>query len=235
MNSLVLLPGSLCDEYVWSPQIAALINDYRISCSRLPERDSLAETAQAVLESAPPVFALAGYALGARIALEIVRSAPDRVDRLALLDASVAGVAANEPARRQALIDLALEKGMTALARHWLPQIVHRARHEDQEFMDRMIDMTCRFSPQEYQREARMLLNRPDQSTILSTIHCPTMVIAGAEDPLSTADRNRIIADGIPDADLVFIEGAAHFPTLEAAEQTNDALRRWLSMRPRHT
>jgi pimeloyl-ACP methyl ester carboxylesterase len=232
MNDVLLLPGSLCDEYVWSPQIAAFSAEYRISCARLPERDTLAATAQAVLESAPPVFSLAGYALGARIALEIMRTAPDRVERLALLDASVAGVAENEAVRRQTLIDLALGQGMKPLAQHFLPQIVHPSRLADPRFMAGLTDMVCRFSPQGYQREARMLLSRPDQSPILATIRCPTLVMAGIDDPLSTADRNRTIAGGIRNAQLAFIESAAHFPSLEAAEQTNGELRRWLSWRP---
>jgi pimeloyl-ACP methyl ester carboxylesterase len=228
VRNLLLLPGSLSDDFLWRHQAAALADEYDVFCAQPISGDSLDEMAQTVLESAPPRFALAGYALGARVALEIVRVAPERVDTLALIDASVAPITEDEPQRRQQMIDVAFAEGMRALCKHLLPMI-HPSRHSDAEFIGGITDMICRFTPEQFAREARALLRRPDQWPVLSTIQCPTLILAGAEDPLSTQERNRQFAALITHAALVFIDGCAHFPMLERPSETTAALRRWLT------
>lgn len=62
--SLILLPGLLCDEALWAPQIAALADLARISVGDLTAADSIAEMARQILSGAPPRFALAGLSMG---------------------------------------------------------------------------------------------------------------------------------------------------------------------------
>ncbi len=127
-KKLVFLPGSLCNDRVWRRQIDAFSKDYDISTPHFPEQTSLSEMALAALAEAPPSFSLVGFSMGGRIALEMMRFAPKRIERLALFDTSVHPVGPDEATKRQPLIDLARKDGMAALARHWLPRIVHPSR-----------------------------------------------------------------------------------------------------------
>jgi pimeloyl-ACP methyl ester carboxylesterase len=94
-----------------------------------------------------------------------------------------------------------------------------------------LTEMACRFTPEDYESEARALLRRPDARPVLATITCPTLILAGRDDPLSTPDRNRDMAACIPHARLKIFDDCGHFPMLEVPEAMNAVLRHWLSMR----
>jgi len=229
MQQLVLVPGSLCDERVWHNQAEALSGIAEITVPHLHGHDSLASMAQATLDVAPERFALCGFSMGGRVALEMVRLAPERITRLALMDASIHPLAEGEAERRQPQIDMARQEGLAAFARWWNPRIVHPSKLEDAQLMGLLEAMATGFTPEEYEMEARALLTRPDPRGLLAGIAVPVLVLAGAEDPLSGPERNRSIAEAIPGARLVQIEGAAHFPMLEKPEEVNAALREWLA------
>ena len=227
--NVLLLPGSLCDEWIWHPQIAALSDSYDVDVPHFLEFDTIEAMAMAVLASAPERFSLAGHAMGGRVALEVLRAAPERVERLALLDSSVHPIRGGEGERRKPLIDLAQRDGMEALARAWLPRIVRPACLEDLALMDGLTKMMCRLTPETYIREASALLNRPDARTVLPMIKCPTLILTGRDDPLSPPGPNEELAAQIPNARLVILDNCSHFPTLEAPQATTAALRQWLS------
>lgn len=225
---LILVPGSLCDERVWQYQTAALADIAEVSIPSLHGHDSLTDMASAVLARAPDTFALAGFAMGGRVALEMVRSAPERIERLALIDSSVHPVAEGEAERRQPQIDMAREQGLPALAAWWNPKIAHPATRDDAAFMGLLESMACTFSPEDYEREVRALLTRPDSRDLLDRIAVPVLVLAGEDDPLSTVERNRSMAAAIPHAELVIVAGAGHFPMLEKPAEVSTAMRAWL-------
>ena len=229
MSSLILLPGLLCDATVWAPQKDALAGDFRITAFRhFYGHDSLAGMAREVLDAAPPRFALAGHSMGGRVALEIMRTAPDRVERLALFDTTATPAAPDEPLRRQEMIDLAREQGMAALAAHWLPMIVHPARLNQREFVQALTAMICRANPDIFSGQVLALLNRPDYRAILPQIACPTLVACGREDLWSPVSRHVEIAADIPQAKLAIIDDCAHMATVESPGEVTKLLRAWL-------
>ncbi len=229
---LVLLPGSLSDEEVWVNQVPALSDIADIRIPHLMGFDSLDAIADAVLADAPETFALAGFSMGGRVALEVFRRAPERVTRLALIDASVHPIAEGEAEKRQPLLNLAMTEGMEALADAWLPRIVHPSRLDDTPYMARLKAMACRFTPEDYVDEVRALLTRPDARPVMAMIHCPTLILAGEADPLSTPARNAEMAGMIPHARLAILKDCSHFPMLEKPDETNAALCQWLLDEP---
>ena len=229
IQDLVMVPGSLCDERVWLNQVKDLAGLANITIPHLHGYDSLVAMAEASLAHAPERFALCGFSMGGRVALEMFRIAPERITRLALLDASIHPVAEGEAERRQPQIEMAYREGMAAFAKWWNPKIVHPAKADDAEYMGLLASMAASFTPEEYEKEVRALLNRPDPRDLLASIRVPTLVLAGAEDPLSGPERNRSIADAIAGAKLVQIEGSAHFPMLEKPDEVAAALKEWLA------
>lgn len=227
-RSLVFLPGSLSDEQVWHHQTEALKDIAEITVPHILGPDSLEEMAEAVIAHAPAKFALVGFSMGGRVALEVYRRIPDRITGLALVSASIHPIAPGEDVKRKPMLDLAVAEGMEALATEWFPRIVHPSRLNDEAFMQPLREMALRQSPDDYVREVKALLTRPDALDVAATVTCPVLVIAGDSDPLSTPARNAEIKRVIPQAELVTFEDCAHFPMLEYPERTTALLRDWL-------
>jgi pimeloyl-ACP methyl ester carboxylesterase len=237
-DTLMLVPGLLCDAAVWQPQVQALGDEVRsIVLIEHGTQNTLAALASAALAGAPARFALAGHSMGGRVALEIFRQAPQRVTRLALLDTGTAalddgeaGVA--ERSSRLRLLEQARRDGMRAMGMSWSRAMVHPDRLRDAKLMDAILAMVERRSLQEFTTQVEALLTRPDATALLSQIHVPTLVLCGLEDTWSPLARHREIAARLDRSVLVGIPGCGHMSTLERPQAVSDALRAWLCDEP---
>jgi|SRR6516225_1942010 pimeloyl-ACP methyl ester carboxylesterase len=230
---LVLLPGLLCDRAVWDgvpgfPDKSAWIVPF------YADQRKIGAMAQIVLEAAPPRFALASHSMGGRVALEILRVAPGRVERVALLDtgflprpAGEAGKA--ERAGRMALLDVAYTRGMRAMGRQWLQRMVHPSRLEETPLIDSMLDMIERQTPAMFAAQIEALLDRPDASDVLAHIECPTLILCGRDDAWSPLSTHHAMHVAIPGSCLVAIPDCGHMSTMERPAAVGAALRDWLS------
>ena len=227
-----LLPGLLCDDTVWAHQQAALADHREVVVADFTRHSSISEMAQATLDAAPERFCLAGHSMGARVAMEMVRRAPDRIERLALLDTGAHPPRPDEPAQRQILVDLAFTQGMEALAARWLPPMVHADRADDAFIMDDLHAMVLRMSPDIYQRQVTALLGRPDAFPALRTVTCPTLIGVGRQDRWSPPAQHEAIVEAIPHARYVIFEDSGHMSPVEAPEAVTSALLDWLTMPP---
>lgn len=226
-----LLPGLLCDRAVFVPQIAALeAAGFEVCVADFRGLDSLTAMAEAVLKAAPPRFALAGHSMGARAAIEVMRLAPSRVERLALLDTGIHPRRPGEAEKRQGLVDLARTRGMRALAAQWLPPMVHPARLGDAALMGELTAMVERMTPEIFERQVKALLNRPDAGPVLGGIRCEVLVGVGRQDAWSPLAQHEAIAAAIAQAKLVIFEDSGHMSPLEAPAAVNAALLRWLGV-----
>jgi len=226
--ALILVPGLLCDDTVWRAQIEAFSATHEVIVPELDGFDSIPDMAAALLERAPAEFALAGHSLGGRIALEAVRQAPLRVIRLALLDTGVHPCAAGEPARRHQLLSIAFAEGMHAVAREWLPPMVHPARHPDPAVMKPLEAMVERQTPDTFRNQVEALLNRPDAGPLLASIRCPALVLCGREDGWSPLVQHEQIAAAIRGSILAVIERCGHMAPFERPAEVTRELARWL-------
>lgn len=225
---LLLLPGLICNEYVWHAQVQAIRGREVIAVHGYGNASSLVTMAERVLAGAPDRFALAGHSMGGRIALEIMRLAPERVERLALLDTAIQPIQPGEREKRMALLEIGRRQGMAALVDEWLPPMVHPARREDRAFMAPLREMCISAGLRQYERQMTALLERPDPRPVLSTIQYPTLVAVGRQDEWSPVLSHEEIAARIPPAELVIFEDAGHMAPVEAPEQVGTALQAWL-------
>lgn len=231
--NLLLLPGLMCDAAVWAPLRPQL--DAVASCSipHYADATSLGEMAERVLADAPVTFALAGHSMGGRVALELVRRAPGRVERIALLDtgcrARAAGAAGEEEkARRYALLALARTHGVRAMAREWVRPMVHADRLADAALIDAILDMFERRTAGEFAGQIEALLARPDATALLRSLECPALVLCGRDDGWSTPAQHAEMAALIPGAHLVVVEHCGHMAPMERPREVADALLAWL-------
>jgi pimeloyl-ACP methyl ester carboxylesterase len=171
--------------------------------------------------------------MGARVALEVLRSATDRVTRVALLDtgylARAAGAAGEEEARkRQALLDVARRDGVRAMACQWVQGMVHPDRLQDAPLLDAIVGMFERKSPDVFERQIRALLQRPDATGVLRAIRVPTLVLCGRQDSWAPVPQHEAMHALIPGAVFEVIEDAGHMAPMERPQAVAGALLRWL-------
>ncbi len=217
---------------VWTHASAQLESHASVTIPDYGLLDSLGAMAEKVLREAPPRFALAGHSMGGRVALEILRRAPERVAALALLDTGVAPLAAGEAGEREAagrheLLALAREQGMAAMAARWVQGMVWAPRLSDTALVQGVVDMFARRSADMFAAQIRALLARPDAGSLLAGIRCPTLVMCGEQDSWAPAARHREMAEKIPGARLVLVPECGHMCTLERPEQVTHALHEW--------
>lgn len=227
MTPLVLIPGMMCDARMWGG-IASDLGAPVIH--HIPtEADTMPELAAKFLSDAPHHFALAGLSMGGILAMEILRQAPDRVTRLALLDTNPRAETAAVQARRSPQIDRALAGDLEAVMRHDMKPNYLAPGPNKAAILDLCMDMALTLGPEVFARQSRALRDRPNQEATLAAFKGPALVLMGAEDKLCPLDRHQLMHDLMPQSRLHILPGAAHLPPLEQPDATLRAMRDWLA------
>ena len=229
-HPLILLPGLLCDAALWEPQLSDLADVADFFVADLTEQETMKDMAASVLRDAPwKEFALAGLSMGGYVAQEIVRQAPQRVKRLALLDTRSRAELPEETERRRALMSLAQSgRNFTPVTNRMLPLLVHESRVKDAQLVKVIREMAERTGIEAYIRQQNAIIGRPEYRPMLPSIACPTLVLCGRQDRLTPLENSEQMAAAIPGATLVVVEECGHMSTLERPEAVNKAMREWL-------
>jgi pimeloyl-ACP methyl ester carboxylesterase len=225
---IVLVPGLLCTARLYAEQIPTLWRLGLVTVADHTRDDSMAAIARRILADAPPRFALAGLSMGGYVAFEIVREAPQRVARLALLSTSARLDPPEITERRRRQITLAQEGRFGDVADMQFPLLVHRSRLDDEGLQTLVRLMADQTGVDAFVREQTAIIGRADSRPDLAAIACPTLVVVGDGDELIAPENSVEIAAGIPGARLVTIAGCGHLSTLERPEQVTAALGEWL-------
>ena len=222
MAQILLIPGLICDRTVWEPLMARLGDEVEIA--DLSTQDSLTRMAEDCLATHDGKLRVAGHSMGARVAMEMARIAPERIERLALLDTGVHPLKEGEGKKREAAVRLAHEHGMQALAEDWLPGMVHEPNQQDERLMQVLTEMVVSQDPHMHERQINALVERPDASTYLARISCPVLLVVGREDAWAPVSQHEDMQRLLPDARLVVIEDAGHFAPLEKPDEVTGLL-----------
>lgn len=227
---LVLIPGMMCDARVFGPQIDDLSRDHVVVVAPPVEGDTIREMAANMLDHLPPRFALAGLSMGGIVAMEIVRRAPERVSRLALISTTPLPDTPAQAAWREPLIVRATAGRLDeAMAEALSPNnIAPGPRHD--EVVALVHHMAQGLGAELFVKQSRALQRRPDAQRTLQKLKIPTMVMCGAHDGLTPPKRHETMAALIAGAELVILRDAGHLPTVEVPEQVNVGLRAWMDI-----
>lgn len=225
---LVLVPGLVCDEDLFAPQVTALEGDHDVVVPDVRPHATIAEMATAVLAKAPERFALGGLSMGGYVVLEVLRQAPQRVERVALMDTSARPESAEQTARRQALLAAVAEHGFEKAMLGLWPTEVAPSRVEDLALRERFLGMCRRAGADVLDRQVQAIVARDDSRPGLAEIDLPTLILCGRQDAVTPLDGHEEMARLVPHAQLVVLEDCGHLSTWEQPERVTAALRTWL-------
>ena len=225
---LLFLPGLLCDRALWENQTRHLADIAESRVMDITHADSVEALAAAVLAEAPPRFALAGLSMGGYVAMEIMRRAPERVSRLALVDTTARPDSDEQRSRRRGLIALARSGKFRGVTPRLLPLLIHPDRQADHDLTTTIMSMAERVGQEAFIRQQTAIMARPDSRPGLAAVSCPALVVGGREDALTPPALVGEIADLIPGARHVIIEECGHLPPLERPHALSALLRHWM-------
>jgi pimeloyl-ACP methyl ester carboxylesterase len=226
---IVAVPGLMCSARLYADQIPALWPFGPVTVADHRRDETMDAIARRILKSAPPRFALIGLSMGGYVASAIMRQAPNRVVKLALLDTSARADLPERREARRALIAMVKEGHFAEVVDSHFLKFVHQNRREDATLRRIVKAMAEETGPEAYVRQQNAILSRQDWRDSLSAIRCPTAVIVGDSDEMTPPKLSEEIAGGIPGARLVVIRDCGHLTTLERPAEVNAALIAWMA------
>lgn len=227
-DPFVMLPGMMCDARMFQHQIAAFSAQRSICVASLTERDTVDGLAKDVLASAPERFALLGLSMGGIVAMEVIRQAPERITRLALLDTNPRAELTEVAANRNPQMQSVREGNLRAVMRDEMKPNYLTDGPQKPKILELCMEMAEALGPDEFINQSLALQSRPDQQETLRNIKVPTLILCGEEDIPCPVERHQLMHTLIPHSTLEIIPNAGHLPVLEQPEATNNALEKWL-------
>lgn len=225
---LAILPGLMCDGSMFADQLRSFTRA-KVIGGFYGGADRIEAMADYVLEHMPVRASLLGHSMGARVALEVYRKAPDRVVGLALADTGFHPPRMGERDARYALRDIGRARGFEALVDTWLPPMLGPTNRDDRTLLASLKAMCMSAGQAVFEAQIEALLHRPDTQSVISACNCPVMLLVGSEDEWSTPQQHVEMARQLGNAPLAILDGAGHMAPCERPAAFNEALARWLN------
>jgi pimeloyl-ACP methyl ester carboxylesterase len=225
---ILLVPGLVSSPRIFAPVIPAMWRFGPVTVANHIRDDNMGAIARRILAEAPPRFALAGHSMGGYIAFEIMRQAPERVAKLALLNTSARPDTPETSTLRRGQMARAQAGEFHAIFDELFPIFVHPSRRENAELRRLIHDMGDDLGVEAFIRQQSAVIGRADSRPTLATIKCPTLVLSGDEDNTVPNSLSVEMAEGIPGAKLTILNACGHLPQVEQTQATADALVEWL-------
>ena len=226
---VLLVPGLLCTPRLYTEQIPALWRFGPVVVADHTRDDSMSGIAQRILANAPPRFALIGLSMGGYVSFELLRQAPDRVAKLALLDTAARADLPEQTELRKRQIDMARSGRLAAVIDLLFPKLVAPSHQDDRALQSIVRTMAEEVGPEAFVRQQTAIMNRVDSRPLLPLVRCPTLVVVGEHDVLTPPDRAAEIAAAIPGALRIVIPDCGHLSALEQPQAVTRALTEFLA------
>lgn len=228
MKTLIMLPGMMCDERLFKPQITHLNGRYDIRVLPIHEHETIKDLAEDVLENAPSEFALMGLSMGGIVAMEIIKQASEQVTHLALLDTNPRAELEEVKRRREPQIEKVKNGGLVSVMRDEMKPKYLVDSDKKPAILDLCMDMAKGLGETAFINQSLALRDRSDYQDTISQYTSPTLILCGRKDLLCPPERHELMHNLIECSQLKIIDGAGHLPTLEQSDLVNKALDEWL-------
>ena len=229
MAKLVFIPGLLCTDILFAPQISALQDEAEITIAETTGMDSITAMAECLLDQQSGPFILAGLSMGGYVAMEAARLAPDRVVGLGLLSTAADQDTEKKKKLRTELIRLSSIGRFKGVTPRLLPQFLSPAALLDEALTTRVMEMAATVGQVNFALQQTAIMGRRDQRDILINYPHPSLVLCGELDVLTPPEKSEEMAGLLPNSELVLLPEIGHLSTLEAQQACIEALRRLLA------
>ncbi len=221
MTPAVFLSGQLCTRLLWQHQRADCLLELR-------DHDTMRELASDTLANAPGRFALVAHGMAGFVAFEIMRQAPERIEKLVLMSTLAPADTPKQTVRREGYLRLVDEGRFDDIIEERIPMLVHPDRRNDSALTGTLREMARDVGESGFLNQQRAIMSRPDSRPGLVAIRCPVLLVFGRADGITTIEHQNEMLAGIPDARLEILEDSGHMIPLEQPERTNEILRTFL-------
>lgn len=228
MTPLVMIPGMMCDERIFAPQIEELVSKRSVHVADISKHDNISDLAADVLSHAPPKFCLVGHSMGGIVAMEICAQDPKRIEKLVLIDTNPLAELEEVKLKREPQISDALSGKLINVIRDEMkPNYLASSENQDI-ILNICLEMALSLGPKVFINQSRALQTRADQQNNIQSINIPVLIMCGSEDKLCTVERHEMMHNMISNSELKIINNAGHMPTLEQPSETTEVLKEWL-------
>jgi len=228
MTPLVMIPGMMCDERIFAPQIEELVSKRSVHVADISKHDNISDLAADVLSHAPPKFCLVGHSMGGIVAMEICAQDPKRIEKLVLIDTNPLAELEEVKLKREPQISDALSGKLINVIRDEMkPNYLASSENQDI-ILNICMEMALSLGPRVFINQSRALQGRSDQQNNLKVLDMPVLIMCGSEDKLCSIEKHELMHNMISNSKLEVIKNAGHLPTLEQPEKTTEVLKTWL-------
>ena len=223
-----MVPGMMCDERIFSPQIEALSQNLEVTIADISNFSSVRELASDVLKKAPKKFSLLGHSMGGIVAMEIYSQEPNRIEKLILMDTNPKAELDEVKLKREPQIrEVNNGKLLEVMRDEMKPNYLAESENKTS-VLNVCMDMALNLGPDVFINQSRALQSRLDQQNTIQSIKIPVLILCGSEDKLCPVERHEMMHNMISDSDLKIINNAGHMPTLEQPRETTEVIKEWL-------
>jgi pimeloyl-ACP methyl ester carboxylesterase len=214
---IILITGQLLTDAVWQPLLDAW-PDREVIVADNRSDDSIEGFARRLLDNAPPRFVLIAHAMGGFVAFDVMRRAPERVAKLALISTLASADGPEQTVRRQGYIDLVTSGRFDQIVEERIPILFPEEKRSDERLLGIARQMAADTGADTFLAQQRAIMARIDSRPQLREIAVPTLLIWGEKDGITSRAHHEEILEAISGARLEVIAGAGHLPTIEAPE-----------------
>ncbi|HUD91494.1 alpha/beta hydrolase [Sphingobium sp.] len=209
---ILLIPGFMLDPDLWSDVRTAMAQHGDVIDADTTQDVTIEAMADRAIQALTDPAIIIGFSMGGYVARSIAYRAPDKVKGLALIATSSRAHAPNM-----------IRAGMTF--RRLGQAAIERSLHPDHrtEGLRRRVEqMSERLGPGAFRRQSEM--TRADDTSMLTQIHCPTLIVAAAQDELRSVAESERLHDGIAGSTMQIIDHSGHLIPMEQPRALGQAL-----------
>ena len=227
MTPFLLVPGLNCDARLYIGVANVLWPLGPVTIANHQTGDRVEALAKAILAEAPPKFALIGFSMGGYVCFDILRQAPQRVLKLALLDTTARPDTEESTANRRRMIALAQKGRFIEAIDQTFPKSVHPDHMGDSSLYSIHRAMAEANGPTIYEQQQEAIIARPDSRPDLAGIKVQTLIVVGEGDQITPPEASREMHEAIKGSKLLVVPKAGHLALLEQPEIVHPAIREW--------